>query len=178
MLEQFYERITPNSVAVLFFSAYAITSDRQSYLIPVDAQIWTEADVASNGFSLETILERVHARGAHIQIALLDASRRNPFERHFRRAWAGLAPVNSPAGALVMYSAALNSVEDEKANSNTDHSLFVSELLKNVGVPNLTAEDALNRTRRAIRAATHGEQIPWVSSQLIDEYTLVPGRVL
>lgn len=51
MLEQFYERITPNSVAVLFFSGYAITSDRQSYLIPVDAQIWTEADVASNGLA-------------------------------------------------------------------------------------------------------------------------------
>jgi hypothetical protein len=176
MLEQFYGRIKPYSVAVLFFSGYAITTDRQSYLIPIDAEIWAEADVASHGFSLETILERVHARGAHIQIALIDASRRNPFERHFRRDYAGLAPVNSPTGALVMYSAALSSVENQNANDHSDHSLFVSELLKNVGVPNLTAEEALNRTRRAIRAATNGEQVPWVSSQLTDEFTLVPGR--
>ena len=76
-----------------------------------------------------------------------------------------------------MYSSALNSVDDERATSNSDHSLFVSELLKNVGIPNLTAEDALNRTRHAISAATHGEQIPWMSSQLIDDYALVPGRV-
>jgi hypothetical protein len=175
MLEQFYGRISPHSVVVLFFSGHAITSDRQSYLIPVDAQIWTEPDVARIGFSLETILERINERGPSIQITLLDASRRNPFERRFRSAWAGLAPVNSPTGALVMYSAALSSVENDNANGGSDHSLFVSELLKNVGVPNLTAEDALNRARRAIRSATHSEQIPWVSSQLTEDFTLVPG---
>jgi uncharacterized caspase-like protein len=175
MLEQFYGRIKPHSVVVLFFSGYAITSDRQSYLIPVDAQIWSEADVVRTGFSLEAILEQIHERGAYIQISLLDASRRNPFERRFRSSWAGLAPVNSPAGALVMYSAALSSVENDNANGDSDHSLFVSELLKNVGVPNRTAEEALNRARRAIRSATHGEQIPWVSSQLAEDFTLVPG---
>src|SRR5437588_7837180 len=79
-------------------------------MIPVDAQIWTEADVRRDGFSLETVLGEINSRGAGVKIALVDASRRNPFERRFRSFSAGLAPVIAPNGTLVMYSAALSSV--------------------------------------------------------------------
>ena len=85
-------------------------SGRQSYMIPVDAQIWAEADVRRDGFSLETVLGEINSRGAGVKIAMLDASRRNPFERRFRSFSAGLAPVIAPNGTLVMYSAALASV--------------------------------------------------------------------
>ena len=55
----------------------------------MDAQIWTEADVRRDGFSLETVLGDINSRGAGVKIALLDASRRNPFERRFRSFSAG-----------------------------------------------------------------------------------------
>ena len=61
-------------------------------MIPVDAQIWTEPDVRRDGFSLETVLGEINNRGAGVKIALIDASRRNPFERRFRSFSAGLAP--------------------------------------------------------------------------------------
>ena len=77
-------------------------------MIPVDAQIWTEADVRRDGFGLETVLGEINSRGAGVKIALIDASRRNPFERRFRSFSAGLAPVIAPNGTLVMYSAALS----------------------------------------------------------------------
>ena len=48
-LDRLYSRIKPGSVALIFFSGYGIQSARQSYLIPVDAQIWTEADVRRDG---------------------------------------------------------------------------------------------------------------------------------
>src|SRR3984957_4272637 len=51
-----YGRIKPGSVALIFFSGFGVQSSRQSYMIPVDAQIWTEPDVRRDGFSLETVL--------------------------------------------------------------------------------------------------------------------------
>src|SRR3954449_2200603 len=51
--ERLYGKIKPGSVALIFFSGFGIESARQSYMIPVDAQIWTEADVRRDGFSLE-----------------------------------------------------------------------------------------------------------------------------
>ena len=99
-LDRLYARTGPGSVALIFFDGYGIQSSRQTYLIPVDAQIWTEADVLRDGFNLETILGEMNNRGALIKIALLDASRRNPFERRFRRYSAGLAPAVTPSNTL------------------------------------------------------------------------------
>jgi lipoprotein NlpI len=172
-LDKFYGKVKPGSVALLFFSGFGIQSARQSYMIPVDAQIWTEADVRRDGFSLETVLNEINGRGAGIKIALLDASRRNPFERRFRSFSAGLAPVIAPSGTLVMYSAALSSVVSDTGG---DHSLFVSELLKEIRVPDMTAEQTLNRTRVSVTRASR-EQVPWISSSLAEDFAFIPGSV-
>jgi Flp pilus assembly protein TadD len=171
-LERLYARIKPKSVALIFFSGFGVQSARQSYLIPVDAQIWTEPDVRRDGFSLETILGEINSRGAGVKIALIDASRRNPFERRFRSFSAGLAPVIAPNGTLVMYSAALSSVVSDSGGA---HSLFVSELLKEIRAPDLMAEETLNRTRVGVTRASRSEQVPWISSSLAEDFSFIPG---
>ncbi len=171
-LDRLYARIKPKSVVLIFFSGFGVQSARQSYLIPVDAQIWTEPDVRRDGFSLETILGEINSRGAGVKIALIDASRRNPFERRFRSFSAGLAPVIAPNGTLVMYSAALSSVVGDTGGA---HSLFVSELLKEIRVPDLMAEETLNRTRVGVTRASRSEQVPWISSSLAEDFSFIPG---
>ena len=170
--DRLYGKVKPGSVALIFFSGFGVQSNRQSYMIPVDAQIWTEADVRRDGFSLETVLGDINSRGAGVKIALLDASRRNPFERRFRSFSAGLAPVIAPNGTLVMYSAALSSVISD---SGSDHSLFVRELLKEIRTPDLMAEETLNRTRIGVTRASRQEQVPWISSSLAEDFSFIPG---
>jgi len=170
--EGLYGKVKPGSVVLIFFSGFGVQSNRQSYMIPVDAQIWTEADVRRDGFSLETVLGDINSRGAGVKIALLDASRRNPFERRFRSFSAGLAPVIAPNGTLVMYSAALSSVISD---SGSDHSLFVRELLKEIRTPDLMAEETLNRTRLGVTRASRQEQVPWISSSLAEDFSFIPG---
>src|SRR6201981_3074487 len=170
--DRLYAKIRPGDVVLLFFSGYGIQSNRQSYMIPVDAQLWQESDVRRDGFSLESILGEINNRGAGVKIALLDASRRNPYERRFRSFSAGLAPVVAPNGTLVMYSAALSSVISDNGG---DHSLFVQELLKEIRVPDLMAEETLNKTRVGVTRASRQEQIPWISSSLSEDFSFVPG---
>ena len=170
--DQLYATIKPGDVVLVFFSGYGIQSNRQSYMIPVDAQIWQESDVRRDGISLEAVLSEINSRGAGVKIALIDASRRNPYERRFRSFSAGLAPVIAPNGTLVMYSAALSSVISDNGG---DHSLFVQELLKEIRVPDLLAEETLNRTRVDVTRASHQEQVPWISSSLAEDFAFVPG---
>jgi hypothetical protein len=170
--DKLYGRIKPGSIALVFYSGFGVQSNRQSYMIPVDAQIWTEPDVRRDGFSLETVLGEINSRGAGVKIALIDASRRNPFERRFRSFSAGLAPVIAPNGSLVMYSASLNSVISD---NGTDHSLFVQELLKEIRVPDLMAEETLNRTRVGVTRASQQAQVPWISSSLAEDFSFIPG---
>ena len=170
--DRLYGKIKPGSVALVFFSGFGVQSSRQSYMIPVDAQIWTEADVRRDGISLETVLGEINSRGAGVKIALIDASRRNPFERRFRSFSAGLAPVIAPNGTLVMYSAALSSVISD---NGSDRSLFVRELLKEIRTPDLMAEETLNRTRVGVTRASRSEQVPWISSSLAEDFSFIPG---
>src|ERR1700742_4417918 len=168
--DRLYNKLRPGSVALVFFSGFGIQSNRQSYMIPVDAQIWTESDVRRDGVSLEAVLGEINNRGAGVKIALIDASRRNPYERRFRPGSAGLAPVIAPNGTLVVYSAALSSVVSD---NGSDHSLFVQELLKEMRVPDLSAEEALNRTRLGVTRASNREQQPYLSSSLAEDFAFI-----
>ena len=172
--DRLYNKLRPGSVALVFFSGFGIQTNRQSYMIPVDAQIWQESDVRRDGLSLETVLGEINNRGAGVKIALVDASRRNPYERRFRPGSSGLAPVIAPNGTLVMYSAALSSVVSD---NGSDHSLFVQELLKEIRVPDLSAEETLNRTRLGVTRASQREQQPWLSSSLAEDFSFIgtPG---
>ena len=101
-VENFKKRIKPGSTALFFFSGYGLQANRQTYLIPADAQIWREADVARDGTNLETVLADMNGQGAAVKLAIIDASRRNPYERRFRSVAAGLAPINVPKDGLVI----------------------------------------------------------------------------
>src|ERR1700689_3103703 len=67
--ERLYGHIKPGCVALIFFSGYGIQSNRQSYMIPVDAKIWIEADVRRDGLSLGPVLDGINNRGAGATIA-------------------------------------------------------------------------------------------------------------
>lgn len=169
-LDRFYAKVKPGSAALIFFSGFGVQSNRQSYLIPVDAQIWTESDVRREGFSLETILDTLSTRGAAVKIALIDGARRNPFERRFRSFSAGLAPIIAPSGSIVMYSQALGSV-----SLPSDYGVFRRELVEQMKTPDLMIEESLNRTRQAVTKATKGEQVPWISSSLAEDFFFNDG---
>ena len=170
--DRFYGKITSGSVALVFFSGYAIQSARQSYIIPVDGQIWTEPDVRRDGVSLDTILKEMNTRGARVKIAILDASRRNPFERRFRPVSAGLAPVDAPTGSLVMYSSAPSTVVNDSGN---EHRLFVNELVSHLRVAELTAQEVFDRTRVGVSRGSQGQQVPWLSSSLVSDFSFGSG---
>src|SRR5690242_7690120 len=82
--DKLYAAIKPRALVVVFFSGYGIQSGKQTFLIPVDAQIWTENDIRRDGIGLDNVLDELNSRGAGVKLAILDASRRNPFERRFR----------------------------------------------------------------------------------------------
>jgi tetratricopeptide (TPR) repeat protein len=166
-IDAFKAKIKPGAAALLFFSGYGIQTAKQSYLIPVDAQIWTEGEVKRDGISIESILSAMDAAGASIKVVILDAARRNPFERRFRGYSAGLASLNAPVGTLAIYSAAPDKVSSE---SNDGRSLFVTELLKEMRAPKLSAEDVFNHTRVNVSRASRNEQVPSVSSSLTETF--------
>ena len=171
-IEAFSANIKKGATALFYFSGLGIQAAHQTYLLPVDAQIWTEADVRSNGISADRLLANMHRKGAKIKIVILDAARRNPYERRFRST-RRTSPLSAPTGSLVIYSGALNKLIDDRNAGG--HSLFAAELIKELRSGNGSAEDIFDRTRIAVSRASYGEQVPWVASSLLDRF-YVSGR--
>ena len=171
-------KIRPDSVVMLFFGGYGVQVGRESYMIPVDAAIWKESDVRRDGMSIESVLEAMKEQGACAKLVVLDASRRNPYERRFRTFSHGLAPITAPDNALILTSATPGQVADDSAGQ---HSVLMSELLANLNSLNAAdsnkaladraaaAESVFNKTRIAISRASDGAQVPSVSSSLLED---------
>ena len=167
-------KIKPDSVVMLFFGGYGVQVGRESYMIPVDAAIWKEADVRRDGLSVERVLDVMKEQGARTKLVVIDASRRNPYERRFRAFSHGLAPISAPDNALILTSATPGKVADD---SNGAHSVLMAELLGNLNARETDketdkpagVETVFNKTRAAISRASDGEQVPSVSSSLLED---------
>ena len=167
-VERLKAKIKPDSVVMLFFGGYGVQVGRESFMIPVDATIWKEADVKRTGVSVESVLDAMKERGAKAKLVVVDASRRNPYERRFRAFSHGLAPISPPENTIVLTSATPGKVADD---SEAPNSVLVSELINNLNAQ-AGAEAAFNKTRVAISRASEGEQVPSVSSSLLEDIKL------
>ena len=167
-IDAFTGKIKQGTTAVFYFSGFGLQVGHQSYLIPVNAQIWTNKDARRDGIGVDALLAAMHNKGAKVKLIIIDAARRNPFERRFRTVPAGLAPLNAPVGTLVLYSSALNKLIDERSSGGT--SLFAAELIKQLQPADLTAEEIFNRTRIGVSRASNGAQVPWVASSLLTDF--------
>ena len=170
-------KVRSDSVVMLFFGGYGIQVGRESYMIPVDAVIWKESDVRREGVAVESVLDAAKEFGASAKVVVLDASRRNPYERRFRTFSHGLAPITLPDNALLLTSTSPGTVADDSAGEN---SVLVTELLTHIDTPRdnqaKAAEAIFNQTRVAVSRSSNGEQVPSVSSTLMEEISFNADR--
>lgn len=166
-------KIRHDSVVMLFFGGYGVQAGRESYMLPVDAVVWKEKDVRRNGVSVEGVLEMMKQQGARAKLVVLDASRRNPYERRFRAYSHGLAPIDAPDNALILSSASPGKVADDV---HGEHSALVAEFLSNLSAQP-SAEAVFNKTRVAVARASEGEQVPTVSSSLSEDVELSADKI-
>jgi uncharacterized caspase-like protein len=158
-------KIKQDTVVMLFFGGYGVQVGRESFMIPVDAAIWKEADVRRDGVSIEHVLDTMTEKGAKAKLVVVDASRRNPYERRFRSYSHGLAPISAGENALILTSATPGKVADD---GKGQYSVLVTELLNNLNSQSGVAA-AFNKTRISVSRASDGEQVPQVSSSLPED---------
>src|SRR6202171_3761854 len=159
-------RIKPDSVVMLFFGGYGAQVGRESYMLPVDAVIWKESDVRRNGFSVESVLNLMKEQGARTKLVVVDASRRNPYERRFRKYSHGLAPISAPDNTLILTSATPGKVADD---STGQYSVLMTELLNNLNAQAGGIETVFNKTRADVSRASEGAPGPSAASSLSED---------
>jgi Caspase domain len=134
--------VRPGSVVLVYFGGFGVQSKGQNYMIPVDAKIWEERDVRRDGVSVEETLSELSNSGARKRIAIVDASRRNPYERRFREYSHGLAPIGEDENSIVIAS---TSPEHVAEDAGTLPNRFVNALAAKISPSSLPVEEILAR---------------------------------
>ena len=168
-IDAFTAKVRKDTEALFYFSGFGLQVQRRSYLLPVNAQIWSENDVSRDAISIDDVLADIHRKGAKVKIIIVDAARRNPFERRFRASPMGLAPLGAPEGTLALFSVAPGTVLNDRDGAEAN-SILVTELIKELRSPNQPAEQAFNRTRIGVARASNNEIVPWIASSLLEEF--------
>ena len=135
-----------------------------NYLVPVDAEIDSEAATRVAAVDVDLLLEQMAEAKNRVNVVILDACRNNPFERRLRGgASRGLAPVDAARGTLIAYATAPGSVASDGDGAN---GLYTEELLQALRLPGLKVEELFKRVRMGVTGRSKGAQTPWESSSL------------
>ena len=171
-IERLEAKVRHDSIVMIYFGGYAVQSGGQNYLIPVDARIWDERDVRHVGVGADWLFAGLKSSGAHVRLAVIDASRRNPYERRFRSYSHGLAPIRADENALILTSEPPGAVADDPDGSQSP---LITALVHEMSSSTPSVEAIFERTRLAVARTTQDQQHPAVSSSLTDDVTLGPA---
>lgn len=160
---EFGRRLAEGGVGTFYYAGHGLQVRGRNYLVPVDADIDSEAATRIAAVDVELVLEQMTEAKNRVNIVILDACRNNPFERRLRGASRGLAAVDAARGTLVAYATAPGSVA---ADGDGKNGLYTEELLHALQVPGLKVEDVFKRVRINVARRSKGAQTPWESSSL------------
>jgi formylglycine-generating enzyme required for sulfatase activity len=167
MIREFGKKLKAGGQGLFYFSGHGVQLRGHNYLVPVDADITSEADVEDQGVDANLVLGLMDEANNGLNVVILDACRNNPFARSFRSASGGLAQVDAPTGTLIAYATAPGRVAQDGVGRN---GTYTAELLKQMRVPGLAVEEMFKRVRANVRQQTGGEQVPWEASSLVGDF--------
>jgi Caspase domain len=157
----------PDSIALVFYAGHGLQLEGESYLVPVDARIEREPDVAIETVRLSDLTKALEVVPSRMRIIILDACRNNPFLEQANIPGHGLAIVDAPTGSIVAYSTAPGSEAEDGTGLDSP---FTSAMLEVITQPNLEIERFFKQVRLRVHRATDGRQTPWESSSLTGDF--------
>jgi tetratricopeptide (TPR) repeat protein len=153
------------SYGFFYYAGHGVQSNGENYLIPVNANIPSEAYLRNRAVSMPVVLDELNAAGNTLNIVVLDACRDNPFSWR-RSGTRGLQVVsNQPADSIIVYATSAGSTAADGIGRN---GLFTTHLLNNLKKPGLSVRDLFDQTGADVRRASNNVQVPAIYSQFFD----------
>ncbi len=167
LAESYGATAADSDVSLLFYAGHGFQVDGRNYLVPVDAQMSSAADIPEQTIAMEEFVSRME-RSDGIRLVFLDACRDNPFEdTGIDVGGEGLARVGSAADFLFAYATQPDNVAFDGTGRN---SFFTEALLSHIYTPGQDISDLLISVRKDVLTSTGGRQIPWDNSSLTRQF--------
>lgn len=175
---RFADQLTNADVALIYFAGHGIESKNKNYMIPVNADLKFEYELADQAYDAAAwleMLEMIKSNNAErVNIVILDACRNNNLigSRSLNR---GLGRMDAPTGTFLSYSTAPGKVAADGGKGERN-SPFTKNLLKAILQPGQPIEEVFKEVRRNVTRETNGAQVPWESTSLTGYFSFRQTR--
>jgi hypothetical protein len=175
LIRDFLEAGQTADVSLLFYAGHGFQVSAQNYLVPVDAQLTSVADLQNATIPLQSIIAGME-QNPGIKFVFLDACRDNPFEGSLDDTGVtvseGLARIGNAADFMISFATQPDNVAYDGVGRN---SFFTESLLSHLYTPGQFISDLMINVRKDVLAATGGRQIPWENSSLTRQFQFDPS---
>lgn len=165
-LERLKQRAAGGKIGLIFYAGHGVEVDGKNYLLPVDAELETSAQLRTQAVALDTVLGDLKSARCAASLVILDCCRNNPLRT---RSWmrsrsigGGLAELGDaalPESTMVMFSAGPG---QQALDGTGENSPFTAALVKHMQQPGLSLFDAFIQTSDDVSSLTQKRQEPWV----------------
>ncbi len=178
-IRDFSAQLSNADIALFFYAGHALQINGENYLLPVNANANSPADVRFSTINMSDIQEEINSNGNRANIIILDACRNDPFleklAQHSRAVpTRGIGRIDAASeGSLIVYSTQPNNVALDGTGRNSP---FTAALLKFVTVPGVEIRQMISKVRADVLQATDHHQTPWDNSSLVGDVFLAGGN--
>ena len=160
------------AVGLFYFAGHGVQLAWRNYLLPIDAEIRRLEDIEAKCVDVNAVIEGIAKAANPMNVVILDACRENPFAG-VKLEQKGLSQLDAPPGTLLAYATAPGNLASDGDGAN---GLYTEQLLKEMKVPDAKIEDVFKRVRLTVRRRSNGQQIPWESTSLEEDFWFLPPR--
>lgn len=182
-ISEFVEASEGVDVALFYFAGHAMQFQQTNYLLPVDAKLANELDLAQRTISAQNVVLALETR-AKVSLIFLDSCRNNPIEDDFRRRMKtaqrgfgetrGLASMATlGAETLVVFATRPN---QQAADGSGRNSPFTRAFLEHFATPGKDVELVMRDVTSRVLELTNGQQIPQRLTELRHGLVLLPAK--
>ncbi len=158
-------------VGLFYYAGHGFQLAWKNYMLPVDADLDTSAEVQKQAVEVNALLGGITSAANPMNVIILDACRDNPFGSTEEAGQKGLSQMDAPPSTLLAYATSPGHVASDGAGAN---GLYTEHLLKEMKVPEARIEDVFKRVRLGVRRKSNGQQIPWESTSLEEDFWFIP----
>ena len=173
-IRTFGQQLRGGSVGLFYYAGHGLQISGVNYLVPVSAEISSEADVKYELVDLNFVLDEMVNAGNRLNMILLDACRNNPFGgRGMRSAGGGLAQMQAPSGTMISYATQPGNVAADGSGGNSPYTAALAESIR---TPGRNVFEVFNSVGLTVKKRTGDVQQPWLSASPIEgQFYFIPA---
>lgn len=177
-------------VGLFYYAGHGVQLQGDNYLVPVETNLGSDREIMHQSYNIANLLSGMRQIKTATNIIILDACRDNPFKNIIAKNGSrsvgggegrglkklvkidtGLSKLDAPPNTLIAFATAPGRVALDGEGENSPYTTKLVESMQRTG---LTIGQVFRQVRADVVDQTDGDQIPWESSSLIQEFYFKP----